>query len=165
MRVSLEQFMNKIGVEAALRPYETIPFDYFNPEKGLDVMAEISLSGDGGLINAEIQLIEHSANGTMNFKQILQLQLEKEPTGIFMATSLRHNGQILTGKRRNWFESSCRFIKQSIALLKKGTVPDFDAIFKTIFDEAEGNATAGGAGGGRALKGDKAVNKPPGRMG
>ena len=163
--MTLDQFLTKIGVEAVLRPYETIPFDYFNSEKGLDVMAEVSLSGDGGLINAEIQQIEHGENGVMNFKQIMQLQLEREPTGSFMAISLRHNGQILTGKKRNWFESSCRFMKQVIALLKKGTVPDFEAIFKTTFDEADGGNTAGGAGGGRALKGDKAINKPPGRMG
>lgn len=156
--------MNKIGVEAALRPYETIPFDYFNPDKGIDVMAEISLSGDNGLINAEIQQIEHTPDGKMNFRQVLQLQLEREATGQFMAISLRHNGQILSGKRRNWFESACRFIKQSVALLKKGTLPDFDAIFKATFEE-EGANTAGGAGGGRALKGDKAVNKPPGRGG
>lgn len=165
MRVSLEQLMNKIGVEGTLRPYETIPFDYFNPDKGLDVMAEVSLSGDGGEINVEIQQIEHGADGKTNFRQILQLQLEREPTGTFMATSLRHNGQLLSGKKRNWFEGACRFAKQSIALLKKGTVPDFEAIYKATIDEAEGNATAGGSGGGRALKGDKAVNKPPGGRG
>lgn len=165
MRVTLEQLMNKIGVEADLRPYETIPFDYFNPERGLDVMAEVSLAGDGDGINIEIQQIEHGADGKTNVRQILQLQLEREATGMFMATSLRYNGQILSGKKRNWFEGACRFIKQSIALLKKGTAPEFETIYKATIDEAEGNATAGGSGGGRALKGDKAVNKPPGRGG
>ena len=162
MRLTLEQFLVKIGVEATLRPYETIPYDYFNPDKGLDVMAEISLSGDGALINMEIQQIEHTPEGKMNFRQILQMQLEREPTGIFMATSLRYMGQQYAGKRRNWFEGGCRFIKQAIALLKKGTVPDFESIYKATIDEAEGNATAGGSGGGRALKGDKANIKPPG---
>jgi len=161
MRLTLEQFMNKIGVEAMLRPYETIPYDYFNPEKGLDVMADVSLSGDGRLVNVEIQQIEHGPNDKSNFKQILQLQLNREPTGVFMATSLRYNGQQLAGKKRNWFEGACRFIKQSVALIKKGTVPDFESIFKATIDEAEGNATAGGAGGGRSLKGDKVSTKPP----
>jgi hypothetical protein len=161
MRLTLEQFLNKIGVETILRPYETIPYDYFNPEKGTDVMADVSLSGDGRLLNAEIQQIEHGAGDKTSFKQILQLQLTREPTGVFMATSLRYNGQQLAGKKRNWFEGACRFIKQSVALIKKGTVPDFDAIYKATIDEAEGNATAGGSGGGRALKGDKANAKPP----
>lgn len=165
MRLTLEQYLTKIGVEATLRPYETIPYDYFNPDKGLDVMAEVSLSGDGAMINAEIQQIEHDPTGKMNFKQILQMQLEREPTGIYMATSLRYAGQQLAGKKRNWFEGGCRFIKQSIALLKKGTVPDFESIFKATIEETDGNATAGGSGGGRALKGDKAAPIRPGQMG
>ena len=163
MRVTLDQFLNKIGVEAVLRPYETIPFDYFNPDKGLDVMAEVSLSGDGSLINAEIQQIEHLTGDKMNFRQILQMQLEREPTGVFMAISLRYNGQQLAGKKRNWFEGGCRFAKQAIALIKKGTVPDFESIFKATIEETDGNATAGGSGGGRALKGDKMNVKPPGK--
>ena len=161
MRVTLDQYLNKIGVEAILRPYETIPFDYFNSDKGLDVMAEVSLSGDGSMINTEIQQIEHLAGGKMNFRQVLQMQLEREPTGAFMATSLRYNGQQLAGKKRNWFEGGCRFIKQAIALIKKGTVPDFESIFKATIEETDGNATAGGSGGGRALKGDKMNAKPP----
>jgi hypothetical protein len=164
MRLMLDQFLTKIGVEATLRPYETIPYDYFNPDKGTDVMAEVSLSGDGSLLNVEIQQIEHDTKGKMNFRQIMQMQLEREPTGVFMATSLRYMGEQLAGKRRNWFEGSTRFIKQVLALLKKGTLPDFESIYKATMEEAEGNATAGGAGGGRALKGDKLPPKP-GQMG
>lgn len=160
MRVTLEQFLNKIGLEVNLRPYETIPFDYFNQDRGIDIMAEVSLSGDGSQINTEIQQIEHGPGDKMNFKQILQLQLEREPTGVFMATSMRYNGQQLAGKKRNWFEGGCRFIKQATALIKKGTIPDFEAIFKATIDEADGNATAGGSGGGRSLKGDKMNVKP-----
>ena len=165
MRVTLEQFLNKVGVEATLRPYETIPFDYFNADKGLDIIAEVSLSGDGSTINAEIQQIEHGAGDKMNFRQILQMQLEREPTGVYMAVSMRYNGQQLAGKKRNWFEGGCRFTKQAIALIKKGTVPDFESIFKATIEEAEGNATAGGAGGGRAFKGDKINAQKPGQGG
>ena len=161
MRVTLEQYLGKIGVEAVLRPYETIPFDYFNPDKGLDIMAEVSMSGDGNLINTEIQQIEHLAGGKMNFRQVLQMQLEREPNGIFMATSLRYNGQQLAGKKMNWFEGGCRFIKQGIALIKKGTAPDFESIYKATIEDKDGNATAGGSGGGRSLKGDKMNMKPP----
>lgn len=160
MRVTLDQFLNKIGVEATLRPYETIPFDYFNMDKGLDVMAEVSLSGDGSLINMEIQQIEHLTNGKTNFRQVLQLQMEREPNGIFMASSLRYNGQQLAGKKGNWFDNGCRFIKQSVALIRKGTAPDFEAIYKTTLDEAEGAVTGGGGGGGRSLRGDKIPPKP-----
>lgn len=164
MRLMLDQFLNKIGVEATLRPYETIPYDYFNPDKGLDILAEVSLSGDGQLINVEIQQINHLANDKTEFRQVLQLQMAREPTGIYMANSLLYNGQQLAGKKRNWFEGSCRFIKQSMALIKKGTVPDFDSIYKTTLEEADGNATAGGHGGGRGLKNDKPPPKP-GSMG
>ncbi len=165
MRVTLEQFLNKLGVEAVLRPYETIPFDYFNADKGMDIMAEVSLSGDGNMLNTEIQQIEHVAGGKMNFRQVMQMQLEREPTGVFMATSLRYNGAQLAGKKRNWFEGGCRFAKQAIALIKKGTVPDFESIFKATIDEVEGNATAGGSGGGRAFKGDKINAQKPGQGG
>lgn len=137
-----------------LRPYEAIPFDYFNMDRGLDVMAEVSLSGDSRLINVEIQQIEHGANDMLKFRQILQLQLELESAGIYMAKSLRYNGQQLAGKKINWFENSCRFIKQTINLVKKGTLPDFEMLFKACFEEDANNA-AGGGTSGRNLKNDK----------
>jgi hypothetical protein len=165
MRVTLEQFMNKIGVEIALRPYETIPFDYFNPEKGVDIMAEISLSGDGTLINAEIQQIQHGPNDTMIHKQIVQLQLGREPQGTYFANQMAYNGSIISGKHRNWFEGGCRFLKQTISLLKKGTAPDFEAIYKATLDEPPAGDASGGGGGGRALKGDKMYKPPMGGRG
>ncbi|MDB5477605.1 MAG: hypothetical protein JWM96_100 [Alphaproteobacteria bacterium] len=165
MRVTLEQFLGKLGIDVKLRPYETIPYDYFNPAKGLDVMAEVSLSGNGNMINVEIQLIEHNAKGDMNFRQILQLQLKREQDDIFMATSLRYEGQQLAGKKLNWFEGACRFIKQSMALIKKGTLPDFEGLFKTTIDEAETNAASGGGGGGRGFKNDKPPPAKPGQSG
>ncbi len=159
MRLQLDQFLTKIGVESTLRPYETIPYDYFNSDKGLDVMAEVSLSGDASLINVEIQQIIHGAHDKMDVRQILQLQLEREPNGIYMANSLRYNGQKING-RKNWFEGGCRFIKQAMALIKKGTLPDFEAIYKATLDESEGNVSGGGPGGGRSLKNDKPPPKP-----
>ena len=156
MRVTLDQFFNKIGIEATLRPYETIPFDYFNPDKGLDIMADVSLSGDGNLISMEIQQIEQPPNnGKMIFRQVLQMQMERESADIYKAKSLRYNGTQLAGKRRNWFDDGCRFIKQSIALIRKGTIPDFDSIYRTTLDENEGSVSGAGGSGGRSLRGDK----------
>jgi hypothetical protein len=159
MRLSMEQFLTKIGVEATLRPYETIPFDYFNPDKGIDVLAEVSLSGDGTAINVEIQQITHGANDKMDFRQIMQMELDREPTGIFMAKILRYDGQSLTAKK-NWFENGCRFIKQAMALIKKGTLPDFEAIFKATLEDNDTGVGGGGAGGGRSFKNDKPPPKP-----
>lgn len=162
MRVTLDQFLAKIGVETTLSPYETIPFDYFNPDKGLDIITEVSLSGDGAALNVEIQQIEHGPGDKSTFRQILQLQLAREGGGIYAAQSMRYNGQQMAGKTRNWFEGGCRFIKQSIALLKKGTVPDFEALFKATIDEgkaAEGG-TGGGGSGARGFKNDKPPPKP-----
>jgi len=163
MRLSLDQFLTKIGVEATLRPYETIPYDYFNSDKGLDVLAEVSLSGDANSINVEIQQITHSNDDKMDVRQVLQMQLEREPNGIYMTKVLRYNGNSMTGKK-NWFEGGCKFIKQSMALIKKGTLPDFDAVYKATLEETDGNSTAGGSGGGRSLKNDKPPPKP-GSMG
>jgi hypothetical protein len=159
MRLTLEQFLTKIGVEATLRPYETIPFDYFNADKGTDVLAEVSLSGDMMVLNAEIQQITHGPDDKTDFRQILQLHLEREPTGIYMAKDMRYNGRKMSDKK-NWFEGGCRFIKQAMALIKKGTLPDFDAIYKATLEETDGNANAGGSGGGRSFKNDKPPPKP-----
>lgn len=160
MRLTLDQFLNKIGVDVVIRPYETIPYDYFNAEKGMNVMAEVSLSGDGAMINVEIQQIENGPGDKHVFTQVLQLQLQKEVSGQYMANSLRWHGQQLAGKRRNWFEGSCRLIKQALALLKKGTLPDFEALYKTTLDENADAGGAGGGGGGRSLRGDKLPPKP-----
>jgi len=160
MRLTLEQFLNKLGIDVVLRPYETIPFDYFNPEKGLDVMADVSLSGDGGVINAEIQLIENLQNDKTKFRQVLQLQLVLEATGLFVANSLRYEGQQIAGKKLNWFDGSCKFIKQSMALIKKGTIPDFEALYKSTIDADPSTTAGGGGGGGRGFKNDKPPPKP-----
>lgn len=161
MRVTLEQFLNKLGIDVILRPYETLPFDFFNVEKGLDVMAEVSLSGDSNVINTEIQIIENMNTGKTKFRQVLQMQLVLENNDTYVAKSLRYNGEQIAGKRLNWFDGACRFIKQSMALIKKGTVPDFETLYQSTINAESGANTGGGSGGGgRGLKNDRPPAKP-----
>ena len=169
MRDTLEKILQKFGVDYVLRPYETMPFDYFNADKGFDVMAEIGLSGDKKIISAAIQHIEHTADGDMKVKQIYQFQAEHEPGDLFMPKLLRILDKDVTDKS-NWFDGGCRFFKQCTALIKKNTAPDFEAIFKATFGETAkdtaGEAFSGGSGS-RNFKNDKPAPpppKPPGKL-
>ncbi len=169
MRGTLEQILQKFGINYALRPYETMPFDYFNSEKGFDVMAEIGLSGDKRTLSAAIQHIEHTDDGDTKMKQMFQFQAEIEPGDIYMAKILRILDKDMTGKA-NWFDGGCRFFKQCTALIKKNTAPDFEAIHKATFGEtikdSSGEAVSGGSGS-RNFKNDKATPvapKPPGKL-
>jgi hypothetical protein len=169
MRGTLEQILQKFGVDYVLRPYETMPFDYFNADKGFDVMAEIGLSGDKSTLTAAIQHIEHTADGDMKVKQIFQFQAGFEPGDFYMPKQLRVMDKNVMDKL-NWFDSGCRFFKQCTALIKKGTAPDFDQIFKATFGETTkdtaGEAFSGGSGS-RNFKNDKPAPpppKPPGKL-
>ena len=102
MRGTLDNILQKFGVDYTLRPYETIPFDYFNADKGFDVMAEIGLSGDKRHITVAIQHIEHSDDGDMKVKQIFQFQAELEPGDVYMPRILRILDKDITSKA-NWF--------------------------------------------------------------
>lgn len=169
MRGKLDQILQKFGIEYELRPYETMPFDYFNPDKGFDVMAEISLSGDKATISAAIQHIEHTDDGDMKVKQIYQFHAEQEADKLYMPKQLVIMGKSMTDKL-NWFDGGCRFFKQCTALIKKGTAPDFEAILKATFGESGKDGvgeTFSGGGGSRNLKNDKPAPpppKPPGKL-
>jgi hypothetical protein len=163
MRATLDIILKKFGVDYILRPYESIPFDYFNADKGYDVMAEISLSGDQKTLTAALQHITHTADGDMQVKQVFQFMAEIEPDKLYMPRQLRILGQNVTDKV-NWFENGCRYFKQCTALIKKGTAPDYDAILKATFGEQSkegtGEAFSGGSGS-RNLKNDKPIPPPP----
>lgn len=163
MRASSENILKKFGVEYDLRPYETIPFDYFNGDKGYDVMAELSLSGDRKMLTAALQHIIHTDDGDIEAKQIFYFMAELEPDQLYMPRQLRILGKNMTDKV-NWFESGCRYFKQCTALIKKGTAPDYEAILKATFGEAvkeeSGEAFSGGSGS-RNLKNDKPTPPPP----
>lgn len=169
MKGKLAQILQKFGVDYELRPYETMPFDYFNTDKGFDVMAEIGLSGDKQMLTAAIQHIEHTADGDMKAKQVYLFEAVLEPDDTYMPKSLRILDKNVTDKL-NWFDGGCRFFKQCTALIKKNTAPDFEAIYKATFGETTKDAAGenfSGGSGSRNLKNDKPVPpppKPPGKL-
>jgi hypothetical protein len=169
MRAKLDVILKKFGVDHTLRPYETIPFDYFNADKGYDVMAEISLSGDQKTLTAALQHIVHKADGDMEVKQVFQFMADQDPDLQYMPRQLRILSQNMT-ERVNWFENGCRYFKQCTALIQKGTAPDYEAILKATFGEQgkEGTAEAfSGGTGSRNFKNDKPTPpppKPPGKL-
>lgn len=170
MRGPLDQILQKFGIDYVLRPYETMPFDYFNAEKGIDIMAEVSLAGDKRALTVAIQKITHTPGGDLQVKQVYTFQANLEPGDVYMAKQLRILDKDMTEKF-NWFENGCRFFKQCTALIKKNTAPDFDAIFKATFGDAAGGDSQGeafsGGTGSRNFKNDKPAPlppKPPGKL-
>lgn len=163
MRLSLEKFLMKLGVEEGLDPYETIPFDYFDPEKGTDFTAGIAMSGDSKHIDCEIQMIETKDNQDLpDFKQLFLMRAEQDSSGEYNVVYLKAMGKVMSGKEKSWFENGCRFFKLCVSHIKKGMIPDFDVLFKSAFGtkNEEGDSYFGGSSS-RNFKNDKPPPKPP----
>lgn len=163
MHLSLQQLLNKLGVEEGLEPYETIPFDYFNDDKGTDFTAGVSMSGDSKYVDCEIQMIEQKDGKDLpDFKQVFLMRAEKDGSGGYNVIYLKAMGRVLSGTDRNWFENGCRFFKLCVSHIKKGMIPDFDILFKSAFGGKSGDGdSVFGGGGSRNLKNDKPPAKPP----
>ncbi len=161
MRISLEQLLTKMGIEQSLEPYETIPFDYFNDDKGTDFTAGISMSGDTKFIDCEIQIIEEKAGEALpDLRQIFFMRAEKDKSGQYNAIYLKVMGKVLSGNNRNWFENGCRFFKLCTSHIKKGMVPDFEILYKSAFGTKSGDSGSAGGSSSRNLKNDKPPAKP-----
>lgn len=163
MRLSLQQLLTKLGVEETLAPYETIPFDYFNEDKGTDFTAGVAMSGDARFIDCEIQMIEEKEGQELpDFKQLFLMRAEKEGrSDDYNVIYLKAMGNVLSGKDGQWFENGCRFFKLCISHIKKGMIPDFDILYKSAFGGKSGEGGSFGGGGSRNLKNDKPPPKPP----
>jgi hypothetical protein len=169
MRLALEPFLKKLGIDQPLRPYETIPIDYFNPDKGTDFMAGISLSGDKLQLNAEIQLITYPEQGQGNhkpdIKHVFSLKAVRDSQGLYFANYLRVMDKNVHESYKNWFETGAQFFTQCTTHIKKAMLPDLDTIFKNTFGNNDDKGdNMGGGTSSRNFKNDKLVPKQPGKI-
>lgn len=166
MRLALEPFLKKLGIDQPLRPYETIPMDYFNPDKGTDFMAGVSLSGDKSQLNAEIQLITYPDDAKKpDIKHVFSLRAVRDSQGLYFANYLRVMDKNVHESWKNWFDTGAQFFTQCTTHIKKSMLPDLDVIFKNTFgatDDKDGNM--GGGSSSRNFKNDKLVPKQPGKI-
>ena len=162
MHSTVEQLLKKLGVEQTLEPYETIPFDYFNDEKGTDFTAGVAMSGDARFIDAEIQMIEEKESQELpDLKQVFLMRSTKQSDGGYSCDYMKVLDKVVSGDEKNWFENGCRFFKLCTSHIKKGMIPDFDVLYKAAFgSKKDGDGNMGGSGS-RNFKNDKPPPKPP----
>ena len=162
MRLALEPFLAKLGITQALQPYETIPIDYFNAEKGTDFMAGVSLSGDKSQLNAEIQLITHpDGPQDAHIKHVFSLKAVRDSQGLYFANYLRVMDKNVHESWKNWFETGTQFFTQCTTHIKKGMLPDLETIFKNTFGASDDKGdNMGGGSSSRNFKNDKLVTNP-----
>ncbi len=170
MRIKKTELLSQMGIDEDLEPFETIPVDYFDSERGVDFCSSISMSGDGNEIEAEIQMIEHLDEEKLRFRQVFALYAKRERPReeMFIVELMRIREQIVSGQKMNWLKNGCRFFKMCLSHIKKGMIPDFDVLYKASFGEEQsgkGEFWSGGRGS-RNLKNDKQPPKmkPPGRL-
>lgn len=173
MRIQLSEILNKIGIETTLNPYETIPMDFFNAERGTDFCAGVSMSGDGKTVEAEIQMIEHIDDEKMKFTQVFFMHAVREhpKQDMFIIELMRIRSEKISGEKTNWLNNGTKFFKMCTSHIKKGMLPDFDVLYKACFGEDQNGKGdfVSGSGGSRNFKNDKPSAplkpfKPPGRL-
>lgn len=161
MRLALDPFLKKLGIDQPLRPYETIPLDYFNPDQGTDFMAGVSLSGDASQLSAEIQLITYPDNGKHVVKHVFSLKAVRDSNGLYFANYLRVMDKNVHESWKNWFETGVQFFTQCTTHIKKNMLPDLDTIFKNTFGANDDKGdNMGGGSSSRNFKNDKLVTNP-----
>ena len=57
MRVEIEKLMERLALDRVLYPYETQPWFYYDPDKGITCSAEVRMGPDGEDIEAEVQIV------------------------------------------------------------------------------------------------------------
>lgn len=146
--------------------------DYFNPDKGTDFMAGVSLSGDQSQLNAEIQLITYPDNGKPDIKHVFSLKAVRDQQGLYFANYLRVMDKNVHESWKNWFDTGAQFFTQCTTHIKKSMLPDLDLIFKNTFGSTDDTGdNMGGGTSSRNFKNDKLIKaatptpamKPPGK--
>ena len=168
MRINLPDLLNKMGLtDESLEPFETIPMDYFNEAGGTDFTANISMSGDGKTVEAEIQMIDRldEEGEQLRFRQLFAMSAKRErPRDFsFVVEMMRIRGEEIAGQKPDWLKNGCRFFKICVSHIQKGMIPDFDVLYKAAFGEEQkgkGDFWSGGRGS-RNLKNDQKVPKAP----
>ena len=167
MRVDLAKLMEKLGVGHVLAPYETQPWLFYNPERGITGSAEVRMGPSGDEVEAELQFLYDEgiqqppsdpprAPGMP--EQIMRLRATPIVTGEWSPINLWVKGEDYVNKIYDWEEKGCNFFKACAQALQSGEIPNVEELIEKELDDD------GSGGGGRGRIGHKAPKIKPAQL-
>lgn len=176
MRISIEEIMEKLGVDRILYAYETQPWFLYDEEKGITCCAEVRMGPEQEDLETEIQFIydddtereviikeivknadgedeETTRTETTSGGQVQMMIMRLKPAAEkkWSAVALRVKGEDYYNKFHNWDTKACDFFRAAIEAIQMGELPDIDELLKTQLSEDD----QWGGGGRRGRVGRK----------
>lgn len=146
MRLGLNDFLQKLGVNYAMGAYETCPWSASDAEQGKTCSAEVRMNSDTTEIEAELQIFYDTPEaGKPPIEQILWLKAIPHQN-LWEVHELRIKREDWRGKMYGWEDKCCNFFRACIMELEQGRMPDIDALLEKEMKDNE--RFGGGRGGG-----------------
>ena len=165
MRVELKKLLETLGVSHLLSPYETFPWLFYDPERGITCSAEVRMGPDGQDIEAEIQFLYDEGREPVepesqidpetnilikkeNFNKIVGgqqqiMRLAAYPTDSLWSPKYLHiKGQDYANKVHNWEEKGCNFFRRCVESLQMSEIPNIDDLLEKEFGDDDDWADA-----------------------
>lgn len=162
MRLPLNKFLKKLGVDHVLSPYETQPWFYYDEKHGVTCSAEVRMGPDGSDVEAEVQFLkdpdheeteegEGDTGGLLaqipagGRAQIMYLRAEPVSRIEWAPKLLRVKGKDYVNEMHGWEAKGCDFFVACIQSMSMEEIPDVDMLVEKNMTDTSGKG--GGASG------------------
>ncbi|MCB9963576.1 MAG: hypothetical protein H6855_00890 [Rhodospirillales bacterium] len=150
MKVTLKELMAHLGVTRTLAGYESDTSQFYDEEKGITCSAETRMGGDRNDLEVEVQrLYDQPEDDKPPVEQIMMMRIAPKMGESWSPYSLVVKGEDMTGKFTGWEEGACAFYIAVVLCLKRGEMPDIDALIDEHLQGEGGQAGKSRRGGGR----------------
>ncbi len=171
MREKLDKFLEKLAVNYVLSPYETMPWSYYDEDRGITCSAEVRMGPDYEDIEAEIQFLyddppeeeDENAGDSDNTgqapahktiiidgrEQILWMRAEPAMEDVWTPKLLRIKGKNYVNEFHEWEEKGCEFFCSCVQSIQMHEIPDIDQL---IDDKMKDDSWGGGGRRGKIGK-------------
>ena len=153
MRITLKELMDKLGVGYELSAYATCPWSAYDPERGINAMAEVRMNNEGNEVEAEIQFLYDAPEaGKPPMETMVWIFCKPIVNAQWSPTIFRIRNKDETVDLYDWETKCCNFFKACVQDLKMDIVPDIDEIAERELGGDERFRDARRGGGSKAPK-------------
>jgi hypothetical protein len=151
MRVDVKKLLETLGVGHVLSPYETQPWLYYDPGKGITCSAEVRMGPSNDEIEAEIQFMRDETDSTdgnagetggalmlgPGTEQIMRMRATPAD-GFWTPREVWVKGESYVNKIYNWEEKGCNFFRACIDAVQMNELPNIEELIeKELSDDDE----------------------------
>ena len=153
MQLRIDELMDKLGVGRVLGAYETQPWSFYDPVKGITCSAEVRMGMDNDEIEAEAQFFyDTPPAGKSSMEQVCLIHAKPISEGQWDAVLFRVRNEPYGLDKYNWQEKCCLFFSLLVQSLQMEEVPDVDELLDEAFRGRDRGADQRGSGGGKSPK-------------